>query len=72
MGLVGATGAVMLRGWLREKALSAKRRLIAVLLIVMMQSVDSVVPQVSMATHLSGVVIGFLLTMFLQDRLSAA
>src|SRR5882672_6029910 len=53
MGLVGATGALMLRGWLREKALSAKRRLIAMLVIVAMQTVfDSVVPQVSMTAHL--------------------
>ena len=54
MGLVGATGALMLRGWLREKGLAAKRRLIAMLVIVAMQSLfDSVVPHVSMTAHLS-------------------
>jgi rhomboid protease GluP len=70
MGLVGATGALMLRGWLRERALSARRRLIAVLLIVGMQSLfDALVPQVSMTAHLSGVLIGFAVTMILRDKL---
>jgi rhomboid protease GluP len=70
MGLVGATGALMLRGWLREKALAARKRLIAVLLIVAMQSAfDSLVPQVSMTAHLSGAFIGFAATMILRDRL---
>ena len=70
MGLVGATGALMLRGWLREKALSAKRRLIAVFLILAMQTVfDSLIPQVSMAAHLSGALIGFIVTSVCRDRL---
>lgn len=72
MGLVGATGALMLRGWLREKALSAKRRLAVVVVIVAMQtSFDAVVPQVSMTAHLSGVIIGFAVTMILRDRLKS-
>jgi rhomboid protease GluP len=70
MGIVGATGALMLRGWLREKALSAKRRLIGMVVIVAMQTVfDSVVTQVSMAAHLSGAIIGFVITLVLRDRL---
>jgi rhomboid protease GluP len=73
MGLVGATGALMLRGWLRERALAAKRRLIAVSTIVLMQTIfDSMVPQVSMTGHLSGTVIGFAITLILGDRLRAA
>ena len=60
----------MLRGWLREKAISAKRRLIAMLAIVAMQSVfDSMVPQVSMTAHLSGALIGFAAALILRDRL---
>ena len=39
MGLVGATAALMLRGWLRENAQAAKRRLGAMLLIVSLQTV---------------------------------
>ena len=70
MGLVGATGALMLRGWMREKALSARRRLAGVLIIVATQTIfDALVPQVSMTAHLSGAVIGFLATLILRDRL---
>ena len=70
MGLVGATGALMLRGWLREKAFVAKRRLAAILVIVVLQTLfDSVVPQVSMTAHLSGAFIGFAATMVLRDRI---
>jgi len=70
MGLVGATGAVMLRGWLREKALSARRRLLLVAIILLMQSLfDLIVPHVSMAAHLSGTLLGFLTTLVLADRL---
>ncbi len=71
MGLVGATAALMLRGWLREKALTARRRLVAILLIIAMQTVfDSVVPQVSMTAHLSGALVGFIATLAIRDRLS--
>ena len=70
MGLVGATGALMLRGWRRDGAQSAKRRLASMLLIVMMQCIfDSVVPQVSMTAHLSGALIGFAITLMLPDQL---
>jgi rhomboid protease GluP len=72
MGLVGATGALMLRGWLRERAVAARRRLALMVFIVAMEIVfDSVVPQVSMTAHLSGAIIGFVATLLLQDRLSA-
>ncbi len=71
MGLVGATGSLMLRGWLREKALAAKRRLALMILIVTMQVLfDSVVPQVSMTAHLSGALIGFVATFLFRDRLT--
>ena len=70
MGLVGCSGALMLRGWWHEKATAAKRRLVAMLLIVCMQTLfDSVVPHVSMTAHLSGAFIGFAATMVLRDRL---
>jgi len=69
MGLIGATAALMLRGWLRDKALSARRRLGAMLAIVAMQTLfDAMVPQVSMTAHLSGVVIGFVAATVLPDR----
>ena len=70
MGLVGATGSLMFRGWLRENALAAKRRLGLMLLIVSMEALfDSMVPQVSMTAHLSGALIGFVATLVLRDRL---
>ena len=70
MGLVGATGALMLRGWLRHKASVARRRLIGMITILLTQSAfDALVPQVSMKAHLSGAAIGFLLTLLLRDRL---
>ncbi len=73
MGLVGATGALMLRGWMKERALSARRRLAAIFAIVAMQTVfDALVPDVSMAAHLSGAVFGFGATMLLRDRLKLA
>jgi rhomboid protease GluP len=69
MGLVGATGALMLRGWLRERALSARRRLMATLVIILMQTAfDFVIPQVSMTAHLSGALLGFTITLLLRDR----
>jgi rhomboid protease GluP len=71
MGLVGATGAVMLRGWRRERAFTAKRRLAAMILVVVMQTgFDSMVPQVSMTAHLSGTLIGFVIAMGLRDRMA--
>ncbi|HEX7599728.1 MAG TPA: rhomboid family intramembrane serine protease [Polyangia bacterium] len=72
MGLVGATGAIMLRGWLREKAFSAKRRLAGVVVIVAMQTAfDALIPQVSMTAHLSGAAIGFAIALLWRDRLGA-
>jgi len=72
MGLVGATGALMLRGWFREKATSARRRLISMVVIVVTQTTfDLLIPQVSMTAHLSGAVIGFAATMIFRDRLGS-
>jgi membrane associated rhomboid family serine protease len=70
MGLVGATAGLMLRGWLWQKALSAKRRLLAMFIIIATQTVfDALVPQVSMTAHLSGAAIGFLAAIILPDGL---
>jgi rhomboid protease GluP len=73
MGLVGATAALMLRGWLQEKAFSARRRLVAMFAIVVIQTIsDAFIPQVSMTAHLSGAVFGFVTTMFVAHRLGVA
>jgi rhomboid protease GluP len=76
MGLVGANGAIFLRGWLKDHAAVAGRRLRVVLIIVALQVVfDALTPQVSGTAHLIGLGIGFLITLLLmigmgRDRLS--
>jgi rhomboid protease GluP len=73
MGLIGGTAAFMLRGWQRHKALAARRRLAAMVLVVAMQTMfDAMVPEVSMTAHLSGVVIGFAVGLVLPNRLRTA
>jgi rhomboid protease GluP len=70
MGLVGVTAGLMLRGWLQDKALSAKRRLFVMVVIVATQTLfDAMVPEVSMTAHLSGLAIGFAAGIILPDRL---
>jgi len=70
MGLIGASAALMLRGWMRHNARSARRRLVSMLLIVGLQVLfDSLVPHVSMTAHLAGAAIGFAATLLLRDRL---
>lgn len=69
MGLIGATGALMLRAWWKNRVLAAKTKLLTVVTVILMQTVfDSVIPQVSMTAHLSGALIGFLSTLALRDR----
>lgn len=66
MGLVGATAAVLLRGWFRERARSASRRLRWVLMIVALQVVfDAFTPEVSSTAHVTGMFWGFLLALLL-------
>jgi rhomboid protease GluP len=70
LGLVGATTSVMLLGWRREKAQLAKRRLITMASILVMQAAfDFSIPQVSFAAHSAGAVVGVLLTLLLGYRL---
>lgn len=61
MGLMGATGAILLWGWRREKSRVAAKRLRTVLFVIGLQIVfDLTTPQVSFLGHLSGIVLGFL------------
>jgi rhomboid protease GluP len=67
MGLVGAQGAIMVRGWLRDRAAIAARRLRVILLIVVVQVVfDNITPEVSGTAHMIGLVIGFIVTLLLM------
>ncbi|MFO0551573.1 MAG: rhomboid family intramembrane serine protease [Polyangiaceae bacterium] len=69
MGLVGASCAILLVGWVRERALIARRRFLVLLGLVVVQSiVDLLIPQVSMVAHLSGVFAGFLVALPLVPR----
>lgn len=69
MGLVGATGALTLRAWIRDKALIARRKLLGVILILGTQTIfDAMIPQVSMTAHLSGALFGFIATLFCRER----
>ncbi len=69
MALVGATAAVLLRGWVRERAAAAARRLRLVAVVLVVQVVfDHFVPQVSGAAHLAGAGYGFALASLLPHR----
>jgi rhomboid protease GluP len=70
LGLAGATAALMLKGWRRERAQQARKRLWTLVLIIVLQTViDLMTPQISMTAHLSGAVIGFVVAMILRDHL---
>jgi len=71
LGLIGATAAVMLAGWRRERAPLARRGFVFVALILALQFVvDLSMPEVSFTAHISGAVIGLLVTLFLKHRLA--
>jgi len=61
LGMVGAEGAIQLKGWWVEKARVAQERLRLIGIIVILQLFsDLVTPQVSIVGHLSGLILGFL------------
>lgn len=70
MGVVGATAAVMLRGWLHERAAVARGRgLLMAGLVAMQAGIDAMVPQMSSTAHLAGAAIGFLAVLAQRGRL---
>jgi rhomboid protease GluP len=71
MGLVGATAAILLRGWRVERASIASKRLIVIVTIILVQVfMDLLMPQVSFTAHFSGLVTGFVLASLLRHRVS--
>lgn len=67
MGMVGATAAILLRGWRKEKSRVASRRLRAILFIIVFQAIfDLTTPQISFVGHTSGLMIGFLVASVLK------
>lgn len=66
MGLLGVMGAVLLRGWRREKARIAGRELRWIGVLVIFQIIfDLLNPEVSLIGHLSGLIFGFTTGCFL-------
>jgi rhomboid protease GluP len=64
MGLVGATMALMLRGWIRHKALSARRRLISAASLVLLPAAShAMVHTIRMTTQLRARHSGLLTTL---------
>jgi rhomboid protease GluP len=62
MGLVGATGAILLRLWRRHRAVDIRQQLLRIIWIVILQVVfDALTPMVSSSAHLVGLGWGFVL-----------
>jgi rhomboid protease GluP len=69
MGLIGAGVAIQLRGWRRERARIAWRRLRLLVMILGLQAIfDMITPQVSGTAHLAGAIWGFVLTSLIPHR----
>jgi len=71
MGLLGATGAVMLRAWIKQRAPMAKQILLRLLVVVAFQvTFDYYTPQVAGLAHALGLLGGFIAGLLLQERVS--
>jgi rhomboid protease GluP len=72
MGLLGATVAVMVRAWFKQRAPMAKQILIRLLVVVALQvTFDYNTPQVAGLAHALGLLGGFLAGLLLHERVSA-
>jgi rhomboid protease GluP len=72
MGLIGAMGAIMYRGWRVEKAPVAGQRLRQILAIVLLQVfIDMAIPASSLQGHLGGAIIGFVVASLLRHHVQA-
>ncbi len=72
MGLLGASCAVMLRAWLRQRAPIAKQLLFRLLAVVLLQiAFDHYTPQVAGLAHALGLLGGFLSGLMLHEVVSA-
>ena len=69
MALVGAVGALLMRGWQSERSRLALRKLNLILVIIVAQlTFDTFTPQISIKAHVSGLVIGFLVAILMRRR----
>jgi len=72
MGLLGATAAVMLRAWLKQRAPMAKQILLRLLVVVALQvTFDYNTPQVAGLAHALGLLGGFVAGLLLHEGVSA-
>jgi len=66
MGLIGATGAIELRRYLKDRAVHNRQRFSRVVFIVILQTAfDQVSKQISSSAHLIGCAAGFLITLLI-------
>jgi rhomboid protease GluP len=71
MGLLGATGAIMLRAWIRQRTPVAKEIFLRVLLIVAVQVyIDRTTPEIAGLAHALGVLGGFVSALLLNEVVS--
>ena len=71
MGLLGATAAVMLRAWIRQRAAAAREIFLRLLSVVGLQVVfDYTTPQVAGLAHALGLAGGFLSALVLHEVVS--
>lgn len=69
MGMVGATVAILLQGWRRQKSRIAAQRLRTILFIIGLQIFfDLTTPNVSFIGHTSGLVLGFAIGLLLSQK----
>jgi rhomboid protease GluP len=72
MGILGLMGAIYFERWRDRREALAAQRLKSVMMIVLFQTLfDAITPQVSMAGHLSGVILGFLVGTGLVNTVTA-
>ncbi|HYP76490.1 MAG TPA: rhomboid family intramembrane serine protease [Polyangiaceae bacterium] len=72
MGLLGATGAVMLRAWITQRAPMAKQIFLRLLVVVALQvTFDYNTPQVAGLAHAAGLLGGFIAGLLLEERVSS-
>ena len=71
MGLLGATGAVMLRAWLKQRAPMARQIFLRLLVVVALQvTFDYNTPQVAGLAHAVGLLGGFIAGLLLHEVVS--
>lgn len=69
MGMLGAIAAILLKGWIYEASKLARRRLQLVAIAIGFQlCFDLLIPQVSVLAHVLGLIVGFLLTLTMNNE----